>query len=1297
MKLFAIKSILRAVFPVVFASVLSYAAPVGSDTLLASFTAPESSSGCHVLWHWMNGHMNKDAITKDLQAMNRSGYTGALIFNVGVGIPIGKVEYGSAEWFELLEHTFDEAEKYDIEISLHNSPGYSGAGGPWITPEKSMQQLVWTESRLEVGLNGTSSNSSITLKEPLRKLGYYQDIAALAYPSLPEENGAVFRNAIQTIKINDTEVPLDVTQGIRLDAMLRVESAGATIDITMKYLFTASAISIFRFPEIPLDTFDGARDYPAIWTLTASNDSTTWKTVTSISSPALRKFDAPAVGTFLLVVACYFRLKPNRASWISGIEIHSGPRLDNWALKAHASAGSVADPARIVTTTTSVINPDEVVDITEFMNEDGTLNWKVPPGRWTIVRFGHTATGQEMPAAPESGEGLSVDLFSTEALDFHIEKHIKPIVAAAKDHVGRSFRGLEIDSYELGLQTWSTNFREEFKKYRGYDMGSWLLATTGRILISALETEKFLFDLRTTHADLVAKNHYAHFRKALNDMGVLLLAEPYGDGPFDSMEVAAEADLAFGEFWARYTYGSDGYPQIGTSMSHQEGYTLNPAEAFTGQPMTARWTEHPYSLKAEGDRMFTLGVNRLMLHSYAMQPEDHAMPGMTMGPFGAHFDRRITWTDQATGWTTYLKRAQGLLQQGKPVVDVACFGREEPNPKVTQTYLAPCSIPLGYGADILSKSKLLEMTASNVRAGLPSGVSYKLIVFPPMNAASKEVLEKISELANAGVGILLSGSPPSRGLGRSIATGAGTDESVIAAGTKLWNKTGNGNVFNGTATNTTLISLGIEPDFTFTSDTNDAAIYSIHRVVGDSDVYFVSNGLRKTVQSVLSLRTIAGIPELWYAETGRRISAPYERKNNRTFIPLTFNPAESVFVIFRQANPSSSLVQVSHNGVSLLQTAPFPSPNPALYRNISVGFSITFWAKPEPIEEEVPGFGLGTNGFLLSESSANTPATVLEVAMPISGWTHFAIVYTANLPVVYINGKVAGAGKKSSSIVHPGVGTPDSTSQMVNRFEGDQISLKVHPSSLTAADISALFENDLPEPIAPPAIEILNQKNSLLFRENGEFKFNLSNGRTKSLNITSVSSTTISGPWTVSLPEGSGVNSNITLDKLQSLHKHDDFDIAHFSGTATWTTSFNFSNHSRTSSKILLNLGRVDNIAQVFVNGKDAGLLWKPPYEIDITSCVKSGPAINLLAVEVTNLWPNRLIGDESLPVEAAFNSTNENLAVLEFPDWYLNNQPKTGERVTFTSWRHFESDGPLYESGLLGPVNIIFAATRSL
>jgi hypothetical protein len=115
--------------------------------------------------------------------------------------------------------------------------------------------------------------------------------------------------------------------------------------------------------------------------------------------------------------------------------------------------------------------------------------------------------------------------------------------------------------------------------------------------------------------------------------------------------------------------------------------------------------------------------------------------------------------------------------------------------------------------------------------------------------------------------------------------------------------------------------------------------------------------------------------------------------------------------------------------------------------------------------------------------------------------------------------------------------------------------------------------------------------------------------------------------------------------------------------------------------KLYLNLGRVEVIAEVKLNGRDLGILWKPPFQVDITAAAK--PGRNQLEVKVVNLWPNRLIGDSRLPEDTEWTGTK----LTAWPQWLLEGKPSPTGRVTFTTWKHWGKDDPLQESGLLGPV----------
>ena len=131
----------------------------------------------------MNGNVTTEGITLDLEAMKRAGIRGFQIFQVGTSIPKGPVDYSSAEHARLLQHAAKEAERLGMEFDIMNCPGWSSSGGPWITPERSMKQLTWSETLVHGG-----SAVVAELKQPLTKLDYYRDAVVLAFPALEGES-----------------------------------------------------------------------------------------------------------------------------------------------------------------------------------------------------------------------------------------------------------------------------------------------------------------------------------------------------------------------------------------------------------------------------------------------------------------------------------------------------------------------------------------------------------------------------------------------------------------------------------------------------------------------------------------------------------------------------------------------------------------------------------------------------------------------------------------------------------------------------------------------------------------------------------------------------------------------------------------------------------------------------------------------------------------------------------------------------------------------------------------------------
>ncbi len=180
----------------------------------------------------------------------------------------------------------------------------------------------------------------------------------------------------------------------------------------------------------------------------------------------------------------------------------------------------------------------------------------------------------------------------------------------------------------------------------------------------------------------------------------------------------------------------------------------------------------------------------------------------------------------------------------------------------------------------------------------------------------------------------------------------------------------------------------------------------------------------------------------------------------------------------------------------------------------------------------------------------------------------------------------------------------------------------------------------------------------------------------------------VTDSWQVTFdPRWGGPTEPVTFPAtLCDWREHSDMGIRYYSGTAIYRQTFELapSELSDRNEGLWLNLGRVEVMAQVRLNGKDCGIVWKPPYRVPITDAVRPGQ--NHLEIAVVNLWINRLIGDEQLPVDSTWKDF-ETLA--QWPAWFQGGQPRPSGRYTFTTCKHYQADTPLAESGLLGPVHL--------
>ena len=988
----------------------------------------------------------------------------------------------------------------------------------------------------------------------------------------------------------------------------------------------------------------------------------------------------------------------------------------------------------------SIVDINSIIDISRFADKDGLLSWNAPAGNWTIVRIGYTPTGAMVQAAPEKGQGLECDKFSRQAMTFHFNNMMEKLLPLTRSLAGKGKMGLEIDSYEAGAQNWTAGFELEFQKRCGYSLTNYLLILTGGRIVGNIDiTERFTWDLRRVQAELIAENNYGCFHELCKQHGIVSYVEPYDSGPMEEMQIGSAIDINIGEFWSGI---SSAFPvknpsrrtvKMASSITHINNKKITGAESFTAEPDASRWLEYPFALKAVGDLAFVQGANRMIIHRFAHQPHPTAAPGMTMGPWGIHFDRTNTWWKPGKAWIKYLQRCQAMLQQGHFVADILYFTGEDANmyTRVLPDELMP-EPPAGYNYDLINaQATVKHIKVVDNRILLANGNSYSLLIIPDLQAISISLLEKLRELVQNGM-MLLSGKPTrSTGLSDYADKDARFRKIVEALwgdidGDKITeHQFGKGKVFSGRKPQEVLQRLNMLPDFTYNSNSGDAPIIFTHRRNEETEIYFLSNQRRSYEELVCSFRVNGKSPELWNPATGAIIPVVvYEQKGAQINIPVQLEPYGSVLVVFRKPANSKNLFSIWKDNRSILSSQTFAASTKA-DSNLAENFTISFWAKPEtnillgadlPADSQAKiwtqyyalypstgmvygqahatcGIAVGRNGVAVWENNSGMPGLVLSVPVSIQGWTLIVVHYKDNVPFISVNYNNAIKGVKSKYTVH--APTRKITLGNDNSFyNGDIWDLRIgSPRGIPIPHVQPAIS---PIEKSPFIIEpIANNIPAVLIKENGRYQFQYADGKKTSFTIANLQKEIVlKDAWEVSFPENSGAPAKIILPKLVSLHKHREPGVRYFSGTATYQTNFSIPKKSIAGKRWFLDLGIVEVMAEVFVNEKSLGILWKRPYEVDITEAIREGK--NSLTIQVTNLWTNRLIGDEQLPDPDKFTPGGGSSGIpgitgggiVQLPDWYNQRASQSDNgRISFTTWKHYTRDSPLAESGLIGPV----------
>ena len=806
---------------------------MAEDALRRDFLCPPDSAKAWCYWWWLNGAASKEGITRDFEEMKKQGISGALLFDAGEAGPDAPrgPHFMSPEWRELYKHALHEADRCGIVLTVNLCSGWN-CGGPWVTHEHAAKKLVSAQTVVK-----GPGRTTVALPKPQTVQGFYRDIVVLA-SRIPEDAVPTCELVASSQYQQDYGPALaeDGNDETRWVSNGHQDGMGPTPEkpefLQFNFAQPWAAAGLFLKPysdcgpkEVEVQCSDDGKAFRAL----------------------VRTTLKPREEQTLTFDETQARAKHFRILFLSSQPYHGG----NWnvqvaeiALLSKEQVAGKKPPARFLW------NVSSVVDLTRFVDPDGRLDWEAPAGSWKLQRIGSTLHGNITKCVGSGPAGLEIDVMSAEAMDAHFAETGAKLLADAGPLVGKTLQYFHIDSWELGMPTWTPKMREEFQRRRGYDPLPWLPAVLGQTVNDAADTRRFVRDYGRTAADLVAANYYGRLEE-LTVKGGLRGTHSESGGPFftqwiDALQCLGTTAIPMGEFWS----GRHQTVKQAANAAHIYGKPLCQAEAFTSMSI-CDWTADPWVMKNIGDSAFCDGLTRNVLCFWIHQSRLDAKPGFQWAHVGTHFDCNLIWWPMADGWLTYLARCQHMLRQGRFVADYALL-REETipdfvnfNDQVKQA---------GFDYDWLNREVLLtRASAKDGRLALPDGMKYRYLVLPD-GYLSVEVLKKVNELAEAGVTVV----------------GPKSLEQAV------------GQLRVGDWRENTARADNLAPDIEIrvVQGAQPSALAWIHRSDVETEIYFISNQSAQDVAAQIVFRVADRQPELWDAVTGEVRTLPEHRQTD---------------------------------------------------------------------------------------------------------------------------------------------------------------------------------------------------------------------------------------------------------------------------------------------------------------------------------------------------------------------------------------------------------------------------------
>ena len=718
-----------------FFAVLPLLAAVGA------FAAPEA-------WlEFMGGNVRKDGLRCDLEAIKGAGFSGVQFFHINHGKKGAwpdcpeQIPCMSEKWNGVMRYLGDECVRLGLTLTVQNCPGWSQSGGPWIDLDHCMRDIECVRT----DFIGGETVKIPDVPERFRDADSdWRDVCVLVFPMpLGDEGGMVPYGRDEA---RPSLKPVSV----------------ATNGDERVYTF-AEPVTIRSMTLPGLHAWNSAYGYHMPWRRVSLEAKTADGWRDAVRNPLPVSSWRDYVYTFTL--ACD---EQTAKVWRYRLE-HDFP-VKKWGEPELFTAARQTDwEAKSARVLRSLLNepppkqdPRAWVELSKIVDLTGVDGWKVPTGKWTVLRFGHVTANRVNSPAPKEATGWECDKLDPKGIEANFKGYIGMLLEGPLK--GR-MHGMLVDSWECFGQTWTARMEEYYERANGYDLRRHLPSLFGYVIDSPEATERFLTEWRRTNGDLITKNYFGRMAELAHEAGLTSYYETaFGDIVFgDLLEYWKYADAPMCEFW--YPHASKDEGGVGSyafkpirpcaSAAHIYGKRRVVAEAFTGGNGIS-WDEDFRKLQDVANRHFARGVTHLAYQSYTHAPApDATPPGGCMGGFnGTPFTRLQTWWRYMPEFNGYITRCEAFLEAGLPAQDVLWYLGDAVDHKPDEDY----PFPEGFRADYLNHDVLTNrLTVKNGLFTVPEGTSWKVLWVPDERFMLPATRQRLAELAAAGGKVVFGG------------------------------------------------------------------------------------------------------------------------------------------------------------------------------------------------------------------------------------------------------------------------------------------------------------------------------------------------------------------------------------------------------------------------------------------------------------------------------------------------------------------------------------------------------------